>query len=169
MRIHCLRFFCSLVTNVEAQLLPERAVHVPLQKLITSCHRLIAHHYEQLATDAEACSEERTAAISELSLELVKLMHGVFSHFKGANAALMDLFFERGWCRGLGESVWRSAKDGKTLHKREESVEDKIAWNMFLTVRMGIYQTKLLTHMPPPPFFSVISHALICLHTLLII
>ncbi|KAG0742349.1 hypothetical protein G6F57_010621 [Rhizopus arrhizus] len=149
MRIHCLRFFCSLVTNVEAQLLPERAVHVPLQKLITSCHRLIAHHYEQLATDAEACSEERTAAISELSLELVKLMHGVFSHFKGANAALMDLFFERGWCRGLGESVWRSAKDGKTLHKREESVEDKIAWNMFLTPRFDMF-TYLVDYMNIP-------------------
>lgn len=143
MRIHCLRFFCSLVTNVQAQLLPERAVHVPLQKLITSCHRLIAHHYEQLTTDAEACSEERIAAISELSLELVKLMHGVFSHFKGANAALMDLFFERGWCRGLGESVWRSSKDGKTLHKRRESVEDKIAWNMFLTVKKK--KNKLVT------------------------
>ncbi|CAO3682843.1 unnamed protein product [Rhizopus stolonifer] len=89
--------------------------------------------------NAEACSEERIAAISELSLELVKLMHGVFSHFKGANAALMDLFFERGWCRGLGESVWRSAKDGKTLHKREESVEDKIAWNMFLTPRFDMF------------------------------
>lgn len=130
------------MTNVQAQLLPERAVHVPLQKLITSCHRLIAHHYEQLTTDAEACSEERIAAISELSLELVKLMHGVFSHFKGANAALMDLFFERGWCRGLGESVWRSSKDGKTLHKRRESVEDKIAWNMFLTVKK---KNKLVT------------------------
>ncbi|ORE03294.1 hypothetical protein BCV72DRAFT_213515 [Rhizopus microsporus var. microsporus] len=149
MRIHCLRFFCSLVTNVQAQLLPERAVHVPLQKLITSCHRLIAHHYEQLTTDAEACSEERIAAISELSLELVKLMHGVFSHFKGANAALMDLFFERGWCRGLGESVWRSSKDGKTLHKRRESVEDKIAWNMFLTPRFDMF-TYLIDYMNIP-------------------
>lgn len=136
MRVHCLRFFCSLVTNVHAQLLPERAVHVPLQKLITSCHRLIAHHYEQLAIEAELCPEERTAAISELSLELVKLMHGVFSHFKGANAALMDLFFERGWCRALGENVWRSSKDGKNLHKRRESFEEKIAWNIFLTVNV---------------------------------
>lgn len=135
MRIQCLRFFCSLVNNVHAQLLPERAVHVPLQKLIHSCHRLIAHHYEQLVTDPDSCPEERHAAISELSLELVKLMHGVFSHFKGTNAALMDLFFERGWCRGLGENVWRSSKDGKTFHKRRESMDDKIAWNMFLTVR----------------------------------
>lgn len=139
MRVHCLRFFCSLVTNVHAQLLPERAVHVPLQKLITSCHRLIAHHYEQLTTEAELCSEERTAAISELSLELVKLMHGVFSHFKGANAALMDLFFERGWCRGLGENVWRSSKDGKNLHKRRESFEEKLTWNIFLTPRFDMF------------------------------
>ncbi|KAI9279784.1 Retinoic acid induced 16-like protein-domain-containing protein [Sporodiniella umbellata] len=149
MRIHCLKFFCSLVTNVEAQLLPERAVHVPLQKLITSCHRLIAHHYEQVSIDIEACSEERIAAISELSLELVKLMHGVFSHFKGANAALMDLFFERGWCRGLGENVWRSTKDGKTMHRREESVEDKIAWNMFLTPRFDMF-TYLIDYMNIP-------------------
>ncbi|KAG0932525.1 hypothetical protein G6F57_008216 [Rhizopus arrhizus] len=149
MRIHCLRFFCSLVINVEAQLLPERAVHVPLQKLITSCHRLIAHHYEQLAIDSEVCSEERIAAISELSLELVKLMHGVFSHFKGDNAALMDLFFERGWCRGLGESVWRSSKDGRTFHKRRESVEDKIAWNMFLTPRFDMF-TYLIDYMNIP-------------------
>ncbi|CAO3691995.1 unnamed protein product [Rhizopus stolonifer] len=149
MRIHCLRFFYSLVTNVEAQLLPERAVHVPLQKLITSCHRLITHHYEQVATDAEACSEERIAAISELSLELVKLIHGVFSHFKGTNAALMDLFFERGWCRGLGESVWRSSKDGKSFHKRRESVEDKISWGMFLTPRFDMF-TYLIDYMNIP-------------------
>ncbi|KAI8147534.1 Retinoic acid induced 16-like protein-domain-containing protein [Fennellomyces sp. T-0311] len=135
MRIHCLRFFCSLVNNVHAQLLPERAVHVPLQKLITSCHRLIYHHYEQLATEPEACPEERIQAISELSLELVKLMHSVFSHFKGSNAALMDLFFERGWCRGLGENVWRSSKDGRTFHRRRESMDDKIAWTQFLTVK----------------------------------
>ncbi|KAI8092293.1 Retinoic acid induced 16-like protein-domain-containing protein [Gilbertella persicaria] len=140
MRVHCLRFFCSLVTNVHAQLLPERAVHVPLQKLITSSHRLISRHYEELATDAEACSEERLAAISELSLELVKLMHGIFSHFKGANAALMDLFFERGWCRSRGENVWRCSKDGKTLHRRRESAEEKIAWDMFLTPRFDMFQ-----------------------------
>ncbi|KAF7725624.1 hypothetical protein EC973_009503 [Apophysomyces ossiformis] len=149
MRIHCLRFFCSLITNVHAQLLPERAVHVPLQKLITSCHRLILHHYEQLASDADACSEERYAAISELSLELVKLMHGIFSHFKGTNAALMDLFFERGWCRGLGEDVWRSSKDGKTVHKRRESVDEKIAWNMFLTPRFDMF-TYLIDYMNIP-------------------
>ncbi|KAI9257305.1 Retinoic acid induced 16-like protein-domain-containing protein [Phascolomyces articulosus] len=135
MRVHCLRFFCSLVNNVHAQLLPERAVHVPLQKLINSCHRLIFHHYEQMATEPESCPEERIQAISELSLELVKLMHGVFSHFKGSNAALMDLFFERGWCRGLGENVWRSSKDGRTFHKRRESMDEKFAWNMFLTVK----------------------------------
>lgn len=134
MRVHCLRFFCSLVTNVHAQLLPERAVHVPLQKLISSSHRLINRHYEELANEMEPCSEERLLAISELSLELVKLMHGIFSHFKGANAALMDLFFERGWCRSRGENVWRCSKDGKTLHKRRESVEEKIAWDVFLTV-----------------------------------
>ncbi|KAI8069002.1 Retinoic acid induced 16-like protein-domain-containing protein [Thamnidium elegans] len=149
MRVHCLRFFCSLVTNVHAQLLPERAVHVPLQKLITSCHRLIAHHYEQLATEVEVSFEERTAAISELSLELVKLMHGVFSHFKGANAALMDLFFERGWCRALGENVWRSSKDGKNLHKRRESFEEKIAWNIFLTPRFDMF-TYLIDYMNIP-------------------
>ncbi|KAI9487830.1 MAG: Retinoic acid induced 16-like protein-domain-containing protein [Benjaminiella poitrasii] len=140
MRIHCLRFFCSLVTNVHAQLLPERAVHVPLQKLITSSHRLISRHYEELVTELETCSEERLAAISELSLELVKLMHGIFSHFKGANAALMDLFFERGWCRSRGEHVWRCSKDGKTLHKRRESFEEKIAWSMFLTPRFDMFQ-----------------------------
>ncbi|KAI7907351.1 Retinoic acid induced 16-like protein-domain-containing protein [Cokeromyces recurvatus] len=140
MRIHCLRFFCSLVTNVHAQLLPERAVHVPLQKLITSSHRLISRHYEELATEMESCSEERLAAISELSLELVKLMHGIFSHFKGANAALMDLFFERGWCRSRGEHVWRCSKDGKTLHKRRESFEEKIAWSMFLMPRFDMFQ-----------------------------
>ena len=139
MRVHCLRFFCSLVNNVHAQLLPERAVHVPLQKLINSCHRLIFHHYEQMATEPESCPEERIQAISELSLELVKLMHGVFSHFKGSNAALMDLFFERGWCRGLGENVWRSSKDGRTFHKRRESMDEKIAWNMFLTVSLKNY------------------------------
>ncbi|KAG0174193.1 hypothetical protein DFQ29_007567 [Apophysomyces sp. BC1021] len=149
MRIHCLRFFCSLITNVHAQLLPERAVHVPLQKLITSCHRLIAHHYEHLTSDVDACSEERYAAISELSLELVKLMHGVFSHFKGTNAALMDLFFERGWCRGLGENVWRSSKDGKTFHKRRESFDEKIAWNMFLTPRFDMF-TYLIDYMNIP-------------------
>ncbi|KAI9248903.1 Retinoic acid induced 16-like protein-domain-containing protein [Sporodiniella umbellata] len=149
MRIHCLRFFYSLVANVEAQLLPERAVHVPLQKLITSCHRLITHHYEQVTSDPEACSEERVAAISELSLELVKLIHGVFSHFKGTNAALMDLFFERGWCRGLGESVWRSSKDGKSFHKRRESVEDKISWGMFLTPRFDMF-TYLIDYMNVP-------------------
>ncbi|KAI8347613.1 Retinoic acid induced 16-like protein-domain-containing protein [Choanephora cucurbitarum] len=140
MRVHCLRFFCSLVTNVHAQLLPERAVHVPLQKLITSSHRLISRHYDELATDAEACSEERLAAISELSLELVKLMHGIFAHFKGANAALMDLFFERGWCRSRGENVWRCSKDGKTLHRRRESDEEKIAWDRFLIPRFDMFQ-----------------------------
>ncbi|KAI8364250.1 Retinoic acid induced 16-like protein-domain-containing protein [Blakeslea trispora] len=140
MRVHCLRFFCSLVTNVHAQLLPERAVHVPLQKLITSSHRLISRHYDELATDAEACSEERLAAISELSLELVKLMHGIFAHFKGANAAFMDLFFERGWCRSRGENVWRCSKDGKTLHRRRESVEEKIAWDRFLIPRFDMFQ-----------------------------
>ncbi|KAI8093806.1 Retinoic acid induced 16-like protein-domain-containing protein [Halteromyces radiatus] len=149
MRIHCLRFFCSLVINVHAQLLPERAVHVPLQKLITSCHRLIAHHYEQLELDPEACSEERHAAIAELSLELVKLMHGVFAHFKGTNAALMDLFFERGWCRGLGENVWRSSKDGKTSHKRRESLDEKIHWNMFLMPRFDMF-THLIDFMNIP-------------------
>ncbi|KAL7332029.1 hypothetical protein PS15p_204135 [Mucor circinelloides] len=140
MRVHCLRFFCSLVTNVHAQLLPERAVHVPLQKLISSSHRLINRHYEELASEIEPCSEERLLAISELSLELVKLMHGIFSHFKGANAALMDLFFERGWCRSRGENVWRCSKDGKTLHKRRESVEEKIAWDVFLTPRFDMFQ-----------------------------
>ncbi|KAI8329843.1 Retinoic acid induced 16-like protein-domain-containing protein [Chlamydoabsidia padenii] len=149
MRIHCLRFFCSLVINVHAQLLPERAVHVPLQKLITSCHRLIAHHYEQLELDPDACSEERHAAIAELSLELVKLMHGVFAHFKGTNAALMDLFFERGWCRGLGENVWRSGKDGKTCHKRRESLDEKIQWNMFLMPRFDMF-THLIDFMNIP-------------------
>ncbi|KAL9556929.1 hypothetical protein MBANPS3_001640 [Mucor bainieri] len=140
MRVHCLRFFCSLVTNVHAQLLPERAVHVPLQKLISSSHRLINRHYEELASEMEPCSEERLLAISELSLELVKLMHGIFAHFKGANAALMDLFFERGWCRSRGENVWRCSKDGKTLHKRRESVEEKIAWDVFLTPRFDMFQ-----------------------------
>ncbi|CEP17403.1 hypothetical protein [Parasitella parasitica] len=140
MRVHCLRFFCSLVTNVHAQLLPERAVHVPLQKLISSSHRLINRHYEELASETEPCSEERLLAISELSLELVKLMHGIFSHFKGANAALMDLFFERGWCRSRGESVWRCSKDGKPLHKRRESAEEKITWEVFLTPRFDMFQ-----------------------------
>ncbi|KAI9323460.1 Retinoic acid induced 16-like protein-domain-containing protein [Dichotomocladium elegans] len=149
MRVHCLRFFCNLVNNVHAKLLPERAVHVPLQKLISSCHRLIAHHYEQLATDPQTCPEERHQAISELSLELVKLMHGIFSHFKGANAALMDLFFERGWCRDLGENVWRSSKDGRTSHKRRESVDEKIAWNMFLTPRFDMF-TYLIDYMNMP-------------------
>ncbi|KAI7860640.1 Retinoic acid induced 16-like protein-domain-containing protein [Circinella umbellata] len=149
MRVHCLRFFCSLVNNVHAQLLPERAVHVPLQKLINSCHRLIFHHYEQMATEPESCPEERIQAISELSLELVKLMHGVFSHFKGSNAALMDLFFERGWCRGLGENVWRSSKDGRTFHKRRESMDEKIAWNMFLTPRFDMF-TFLIDYMNMP-------------------
>ncbi|CDH58149.1 hypothetical protein RO3G_16838 [Lichtheimia corymbifera JMRC:FSU:9682] len=140
MRIQTLRFFCSLVNNVHAKLLPERAVHMPLQKLIHSCHRLIAHHYEQLVTgDPASCPEERHQAISELSLELVKLMHAIFSHFKGANAALMDLFFERGWCRDLGENVWRSSKDGRTFHKRRESMDEKIAWNMFLTPRFDMF------------------------------
>ncbi|KAI9485074.1 Retinoic acid induced 16-like protein-domain-containing protein [Zychaea mexicana] len=149
MRIHCLRFFCSLVNNVHAQLLPERAVHVPLQKLINSCHRLISHHYEQMATEPESCPEERIQAISELSLELVKLMHGIFSHFKGSNAALMDLFFERGWCRGLGDNVWRSSKDGRTFHKRRESTDEKIAWNMFLTPRFDMF-TYLIDYMNMP-------------------
>ncbi|KAI8379161.1 Retinoic acid induced 16-like protein-domain-containing protein [Radiomyces spectabilis] len=149
MRIHCLRFFCSLVTNVHAQLLPERAVHVPLQKFIASCHRLITHHYEQLAMDPDSCSEERHTAISDLSLELVKLMHGIFSHFKGTNAAMMDLFFERGWCRGLGENVWRSSKDGKISQKRRESFDEKIAWNMFLTPRFDMF-THLIDYMNIP-------------------
>jgi hypothetical protein len=65
-------------------------------------------------------------------------MHGIFSHFKGTNAFLMDLFFERGWCRSLGENVWKSSKDGKTLHKTREIVEEKMKWNMFLTVNVNI-------------------------------
>ncbi|CAO3591796.1 unnamed protein product [Absidia cylindrospora] len=149
MRIHGLRFFCNLVVNVNTQLLPERAVHVPLQKLISTSHRLITHHYEQLELDPEACSEERHTAISELSLELVKLMHGVFSHFKGTNAALMDLFFERGWCRGLGENVWKSGQDGKTANKRRDSLDEKIQWNMFLMPRFDMF-THLIDFMNIP-------------------
>ncbi|KAJ8654574.1 hypothetical protein O0I10_009756 [Lichtheimia ornata] len=78
-------------------------------------------------------------AVSELSLEFVKLMHAIFSHFKGANDALMDLFFEHGWCRDLGEKAWRSSKDGRTFHKRRESMDEKIAWNMFLTPRFDMF------------------------------
>ncbi|KAJ8654578.1 hypothetical protein O0I10_009760 [Lichtheimia ornata] len=66
-------------------------------------------------------------------------MHAIFSHFKGANAVLMDHFFERGWCRDLGENVWRSSKDGRTFHKRRESTDEKIAWNMFLTPRFDMF------------------------------
>ncbi|ORX59594.1 hypothetical protein DM01DRAFT_1405113 [Hesseltinella vesiculosa] len=139
MRIQCLRFFYSLVTNVHAQLLPERAVHVPLHKLITHCHRLIASHNDQIDVDPDASSEERYAVVAELSLELVKLMHGVFSHFKGTNAALMDLFFERGWCRGLGESVWRCSQDGKTYLKRQDSADEKIQWNVFIMPRFDMF------------------------------
>jgi hypothetical protein len=156
MRIHCLRFFTSLITNVHAQILPERAVHVPLQKIIQSCHRLISHHHEQLAQGLE-CSEERHSAIAELSLELVRLIHAVFSHFKGSNAALMDLFFERGWCRGLGEKVWRNTgKDAKSRHRRRESVDDKIAWNVFLMPRFDMF-TYLLDYMNIPGETSEIA------------
>jgi hypothetical protein len=156
MRVHCLRFFTSLITNVHAQILPERAVHVPLQKIIQSCHRLISHHHEQLAQGLE-CSEERHSAIAELSLELVRLIHAVFSHFKGSNAALMDLFFERGWCRGLGEKVWRNTgKDAKSRHRRRESVDDKIAWNVFLMPRFDMF-TYLLDYMNIPGETSEIA------------
>ncbi|KAI8074989.1 Retinoic acid induced 16-like protein-domain-containing protein [Gongronella butleri] len=139
MRIHCLRFFCSLVSNVHAQLLPDRAVHEPLNKLVAHSHRLVMVHYEQMEVDPDVCTEERHAAIAELSLELVRLMHGVFSHFKGSNAALMDLFFERGWCRGRGERVWRISKDGKTSHKLQESMDEKIQWNVFLMPRFDMF------------------------------
>ncbi|CAO3593049.1 unnamed protein product [Absidia cylindrospora] len=76
-------------------------------------------------------------------------MHGVFAHFKGTNAALMDLFFERGWCRGLGENVWRSSKDGKTSHNRRESLDEKIQWNMFLMPRFDMF-THLIDFMNIP-------------------
>ncbi|KAM3588810.1 hypothetical protein VKS41_001246 [Umbelopsis sp. WA50703] len=156
MRVHCLRFFTSLITNVHAQILPERAVHVPLQKIIQSCHRLISHHHEQLAQGLE-CSEERHNAIAELSLELVRLIHAVFAHFKGSNAALMDLFFERGWCRGLGEKVWRNNRNNsKTKHRRRESVDDKIAWNVFLMPRFDMF-TYLLDYMNIPGETSEIA------------
>ncbi|CAO3593794.1 unnamed protein product [Absidia cylindrospora] len=133
-RVHVLRLFCSLMTSSNTQLLGESAIHVPLQKLIASTYQLVTHHYEELEQNPEDCSQERHTAISELSLELVKLAHGVFSYLNGNKVALMDLFFLRGWCQGLGENVWKSGQDGqdgKTANKRRDSLDEKIQWNMF--------------------------------------
>lgn len=110
MRVAVIRFFEKLITNIHAKILPERAVHLPLNKLVVSCHRLIMRHHETAHEDGGA-SDERNMAINVLSLELVRLIRAVFSHFKGPGVPMMDLFFERGWCRGLGESVWRDDSD----------------------------------------------------------
>lgn len=69
--VQTLQPFCSIFTNVLAKL--KRAVHMSLQKLVHSSHRLNAHHYEQLATcDPASCPEQHHQAISESSLERVK-------------------------------------------------------------------------------------------------
>jgi hypothetical protein len=77
MRTHCLRFFSTFMTNIPASELHTRAICVPLQKLVQSTHRVISHHYNQLAdskADKGEASLERRSAIAEVSLELVGLL-----------------------------------------------------------------------------------------------
>ncbi|RUS27140.1 Retinoic acid induced 16-like protein-domain-containing protein, partial [Jimgerdemannia flammicorona] len=130
MRVAAIRFFTSLITNIHAQILPDRAIHVPLNKLVISCHRLIMRHHETAREDGGA-SDERTAAIHELSLELVRLIRAVFGHFTGSGVPLLDLFLERGWCRGLGESVWRDDSDLARVGNDGEIVVKDPRFDMF--------------------------------------
>lgn len=116
MRIHS--FACMLFINVHTK--RERVVHTSLQKLVHSSRRFNARHYEQQVTcDPASCPEQHHQAISGLSLEGVKLVHAIFSHLKRVDAALLDLFFECGWCHDLGER--RRSKHGRIYQKRRET------------------------------------------------
>ncbi|KAI8330831.1 Retinoic acid induced 16-like protein-domain-containing protein [Chlamydoabsidia padenii] len=64
---------------------------------------------------------------------VIRLIHTVVCHFK-TTRAMMDLFFERGWCRGLGDKVWRCG-----LHGQVYSSPEKIQWNMFLMPRFDLF------------------------------
>jgi hypothetical protein len=147
MRTQCLRFFATFVIHVPASELHTRSLCVPLQKLIQSSHRVISHHYEQLAVtkvEKRELTAVRRGAISELSLELVGLLRAVISRLRDSKA-LMDVLFERGWCTGLGEKVWKekSPQDNR-IHMRSLSTQDKLAWNVFIQVNeIFVYSLKL--------------------------
>jgi hypothetical protein len=147
MRTHCLRFFSTFMINVPVHELHTCSICIPLQKLIQSTHRVIAHHYNQLAdskTDTGESSVERRNAISEVSLELVGLLRSVISRLRDSKA-MMDILFERGWCAGLGDKVWKqkSAEDNR-IQRRNLTAPDKLVWNVFIQVR----QTNFLTSAP---------------------
>lgn len=132
------------MNNVPSNELHIRAIFVPLQKLIQSAHRVISHHYNQLAdsrADKGESSAERRSAIAEVSLELVGLLRSVISRLRDSKL-LMDILFERGWCNGLGEKVWKekSTEDNR-IHRRSLTATDKLAWNVFIQVRVLIFST----------------------------
>ncbi|KAI8583121.1 hypothetical protein K450DRAFT_224325 [Umbelopsis ramanniana AG] len=146
MRTHCLRFFSTFIINVPASELHTRSICIPLQKLIQSTHRVIAHHYNQLAdskTDTGESSVERRNAIAEVSLELVGLLRSVISRLRDSKA-MMDILFERGWCSGLGEKVWKekSTEDNR-IQRRNLTAPDKLAWNVFIQPRFTMFSMLL--------------------------
>jgi hypothetical protein len=149
MRTHCLRFFSTFIINVPASELHTRSICIPLQKLIQSTHRVIAHHYNQLSDskkDTGESSVERRNAIAEVSLELVGLLRSVISRLRDSKA-MMDILFERGWCSGLGEKVWKekSTEDNR-IQRRNLTSPDKLAWNVFIQVR-HIWSEACLYHL----------------------
>lgn len=151
MRKHCLRFFSTFIINVPASELHTRSICIPLQKLIQSTHRVIAHHYNQLADskmDTGESSVERRNAIAEVSLELVGLLRSVISRLRDSKA-MMDILFERGWCSGLGEKVWKekSTEDNR-IQRRNLTAPDKLAWNVFIQVRiLHLWSSTFLHHL----------------------
>ncbi|KAG2186253.1 hypothetical protein INT43_002691 [Umbelopsis isabellina] len=146
MRTQCLRFFATFVTHVPAGELHTRSLCVPLQKLIQSSHRVISHHYDQLADkriEKRELMAVRRGAISEVSLELVALLRAVISRLRDSKA-LMDVLFERGWCSGLGEKVWKekTSQDNR-IHMRSLSTQEKLAWNVFIQPRFTMFSMLL--------------------------
>ncbi|CAO3588673.1 unnamed protein product [Absidia cylindrospora] len=141
MHIHSLQFFKMLVVNVNPRLLLERAFREPLQRLMSTTHKLVIGYYELLEQNPDVCSEKRHTYISKLALELVKLFHGLFSEFQGDHTTCMDLFFRPGWCKGLGKNVWKSGDDNdeKVVRQRRASLDKKIQWSVSLIPRFDMF------------------------------
>ncbi|CAO3588675.1 unnamed protein product [Absidia cylindrospora] len=136
MDIHRLWVFRSVLMNDCIMSLSERGFRVPLQKLISTSHQQIRDDYEALERKPE---KQRHTAVSELSLELVKLLHEVFSQLKNTTSEFRYLIFWPGWCKGLGEKVWKSKEDANMVRQRPESLDKKIQWSGYLMPRFDMF------------------------------